>query len=106
MEIKTKVVVIGKLVKEDLFLKVDPLGKYINLSGIPYKVVGVFQTMEVMMKNDYFICHFLRHSKFMATMIIVDQINLTYKPELDYNQAIDFGLDLEKKLKRKIYSSV
>ena len=29
----------------------------------------------------------------------VDQINLTYKPELDFNQAIDFGLDLEKKLK-------
>ena len=31
----------------------------------------------------------------------VDQINLTYKPDLDYNQAIDFGLDLEKKLKER-----
>ena len=31
----------------------------------------------------------------------VDQINLTYKPELDFNQAIDFGLDLEKKLKER-----
>ena len=31
----------------------------------------------------------------------VDQINLTYKPDLDYNQAIDFGLDLEKQLKER-----
>jgi putative ABC transport system permease protein len=101
MDIKTKVVVIGKLVKEDLFLKVDPLGKYINLSGIPFKVVGVFAddggddeerllymplstAQQVYGNNDY-----------------VDQINLTYKPELDFNQAIDFGLDLEKKLKER-----
>ena len=105
MDIKTKVVVIGKLVKEDLFLKVDPLGKYINLSGIPYKVVGVFAddggddeerllymplstAQQVYGNNDY-----------------VDQINLTYKPELDFNQAIDFGLDLEKKIKRTFFSS-
>ncbi len=89
------------MVKEDLFLKVDPIGKYINLSGIPYKVVGVFAddggddeerllymplstAQQVYGNNDY-----------------VDQINLTYNPELDFNQAIDFGLDLEKKLKER-----
>ena len=98
---QTKVVVIGKLIKADLFLKTDPIGKYINLSGIPYKVVGVFEddggddeerilymplttAQQVYGNNDY-----------------VDQINLTYEPELDYNQAIDFGLDLEKKLKKR-----
>jgi putative ABC transport system permease protein len=31
----------------------------------------------------------------------VDQINLTYNPALDLNQAIDFGLDLEKQLKAR-----
>ena len=31
----------------------------------------------------------------------VDQINLTYNPKMDFNQAIDFGLDLEKKLKNR-----
>ena len=39
---RTKVVVIGRLVEEDLFLKTRALGKYINLNGIQYKVVGVF----------------------------------------------------------------
>ena len=42
LENKTKVVVIGRKIEEDLFLKTTALGKYINLSGIPYKVVGIF----------------------------------------------------------------
>ncbi len=96
---KTKVIVIGRLVAEDLFIKTDPLGKYINLNGIQYKVVGIFKdegndneerliympvttAQQVYGKNDY-----------------VDQINLTYKPEMDFNQAIAFGNDLTKKLK-------
>ena len=36
------VIVIGKLVEEELFSKKSGLGKYINLSGISYRVVGVF----------------------------------------------------------------
>lgn len=40
---KTKNVVIGRLVKKDLFLNEDPMGNYLNIGGIAYKVVGVFQ---------------------------------------------------------------
>ena len=96
---KTKVIVIGRLVAEDLFIKTDPLGKYINLNGIQYKVVGIFEddgndneerliymsittAQQVYGKNDY-----------------IDQINLTYKPEMNFNQAISFGNNLTKKLK-------
>jgi putative ABC transport system permease protein len=43
---KTKVVVIGKVVEDDLFFKENAIGKYINLSGIPYKIVGVFTDDE------------------------------------------------------------
>ena len=39
---KTKVVIIGRLVEEDLFAKTKAVGKYLNLSGIQYKVVGVY----------------------------------------------------------------
>ena len=98
---QTKVIVIGRLVEDELFSRTSALGKNINLSGISYKVVGVFSddggddeertiymplstAQQIYGNNDY-----------------VDQINLTYNPDFDYNQAIDFGLDLEKKLKNR-----
>jgi len=39
---KRKSVLISKLVEEALFKQDDPLGKYISINGIPFKVVGVF----------------------------------------------------------------
>jgi len=39
----SKIAVIGKIVRDDLFGKEDPLGKQINIGGTIYKVVGVFK---------------------------------------------------------------
>jgi len=102
---KTKVVVIGRLVEEDLFLKTTALGKYINLNGIQYKVVGIFSddggdneerliympistAQQVYGNNDY-----------------IDQINLTYNPNLNFDQAIGFSNQLTKKLKDRFLVS-
>ncbi|MCD4725318.1 MAG: ABC transporter permease [Bacteroidales bacterium] len=37
-----KVVVLGRLVEEALFKGVDPVGEYIKVSGVPFRVVGSF----------------------------------------------------------------
>jgi putative ABC transport system permease protein len=37
-----KVCVMGQPVKKTLFKEEDPIGKYIDVEGIPYKVIGVF----------------------------------------------------------------
>jgi putative ABC transport system permease protein len=42
MDNKRKVAVIGIDVREILFGTTDPIDKYIDIGGIPYKVVGVF----------------------------------------------------------------
>ena len=41
-----KVAVIGKLLKEQIFKDEDPIGKYINVRGIPFQVVGVFDDIH------------------------------------------------------------
>ena len=38
----TKNIVIGNLVANDLFGDIDPIGKYLDLNKIKFKVVGVF----------------------------------------------------------------
>ncbi len=42
IEEKRKVISIGRLVKEALFKNDEPLGKYLKVGSIPFKVVGVF----------------------------------------------------------------
>lgn len=43
LEEKKKSAVIGRLVAKDLFKGEDPIGKYINIGTIAFKVIGVFQ---------------------------------------------------------------
>jgi putative ABC transport system permease protein len=40
---RRKVAVIGELVKKTLYGNVDPIGRLIEIRGLPYRVIGVFQ---------------------------------------------------------------
>lgn len=42
-----KVAIIGNKIKKDVFNHIDsPIGEFINISGIPFKVIGVYKEME------------------------------------------------------------
>lgn len=41
-----KVTIIGRIVEERLFKEEDPIGKYVNINGIPFLVVGVFDDIH------------------------------------------------------------
>ncbi|WP_299891400.1 ABC transporter permease [uncultured Lacinutrix sp.] len=99
MENKTKVVVIGRLVEEDLFIKTTPVGKYINLSGIQYKVVGVFEDDGGDNEERLIYMPLTTAQQVYGNNDYVDQINLTYNPNLKFDQALDFSNLITEKLK-------
>ncbi len=96
---RTKVVIIGRLVEEDLFLKTAALGKYINLNGIQYKVVGVFTDDGGDNEERLIYMPITTAQHLYGNNDYIDQINLTYNPEMDYDQALAFSSLLTKKMK-------
>lgn len=101
MDVRTKTIVIGDLVRQDLFFKEDPLGQYINLSGISYQVVGVFKDDGGDDEERIIYMPLTTAQTIYGNNDYIDQVNLTYNPTLNYDQAIDFGLNLEKQLKER-----
>lgn len=97
----TKVVVIGRLVEQDLFLKTTAIGKYINLDGISFKVVGVFSDDGGDNEERLIYMPISTAQRLYGNNDYVDQINLTYNPELSYDQAIGFGRTLTSKMKNR-----
>ncbi len=98
---KTKVAVIGRLVEEDLFIKTEATGKYINLSGVQYKVVGVFNDDGGDNEERLIYIPVTTAQLIYGNNDYIDQINIGYNPKLNYNQAIGFGNDLTKELKKR-----
>src|SRR5690554_177643 len=96
---KTKVVVIGRLVEQDLFLKTTALGKHINLNGLQYKIVGVFEDDGGDNEERIIYMPISTAQRLYGNNDYIDQINLTYNPKMNYNKAIAFSTDLTKDLK-------
>ena len=98
---KTKVVIIGRLVEEDLFTKTTPIGKYLNLNGIQYKVVGVYSDDGGDNEERMLYIPITTAQLIYGNNDYVDMMYLTYNPEMDYNKALAFGNLMERKLKNR-----
>jgi len=96
---QSKVVVIGRLVEEDLFAKTVATGKYINLGGIQYKVVGVYRDDGGDNEERMIYMPISTAQMIYGNNDYVDQINLTYNPAMDYDEALSFSNLITKKLK-------
>jgi len=96
---KTKVVIIGRLVEEDLYTKTRALGKYINLNGIQYKVVGVFTDDGGDDEERMIYMPITTAQQIYGNNDYVDMMYLTYNPEMDYDTALSFSNLLTRKLK-------
>ena len=98
---KSKLIIIGRLVKEDLFGNKIALGKNINLSGISYKVVGVFSDEGGDNEERYIYMPVTTAQSIYGNNDYLDQVNLTYNPVMKLEEAISFGNLIQKKMKEK-----
>jgi len=98
---KSKVIVIGRLVKEDLFGNKIALGKSISLNGVTYKVIGIFYDEGGDNEERLIYMPITTAQSIYGNNDYIDQLNLTYNPELSLNEAISFGNLILGKFKEK-----
>lgn len=98
---RSKVVVIGRVVEQDLFFKENPIGKYINLSGIQYKIVGVFTDDEGDSEESVIYMPINTTQFVYGNNDFVDLMHLTYNPELNSEEALALGNSIKNGLKEK-----
>jgi len=98
---KAKVATIGRLVEKDLFGNLSALGKNINVDGISYKVVGIYNDLGGDNVERRIYTPFTTAQGLYKPNDELDYFGLTYNPNLSADEAISFSNLLTKMLKEK-----
>ncbi|CAM1340368.1 ABC transporter permease [Tenacibaculum amylolyticum] len=98
----SKVIVIGRLVKKDLFGERPAVGKQVNVNGISYKVIGVFSDDGGDNEERLTYMPVTTAQRLYGNNDHISQINIGYNPNLNLDQAIAFGNRLERDLREKL----
>ena len=96
----TKVIVIGRLVKEDLFKTEKVIGEYIDLNKIQYKVVGVYQDIGDDNEERIIYMPLTTAQRIYGNNDFIDQINLTYNLSMGLDNALALGTNIESRIKK------
>jgi len=102
---KAKHAVIGRLVEKDLFGRENALGKFIDIGGSVFKVVGVFQDEGGDNEERRIYLPYTTRQLIEKNTDKVDQMVLGFKQELGYTGAMAFQNNVEKFLKNKKFIS-
>ena len=98
---KAKYVVIGRLVEQDLFKGVDGLGKYINIGGSSFKVIGVFQDDGGDNEERRIYIPYTTQQLIEKNTDKIDQIIIGFKPEIGYVGAMALEKSLNAYIRNK-----
>lgn len=101
VEEKTKHAAIGRLVEKDLFGRENSIGKFIDIGGSAYKVVGVFQDDGGDNEERQIYIPYTTRQLIEKNTDKVDQIVIQFKPELGYTGAMALERNLSRYLKEK-----
>ncbi|PDH43336.1 MAG: ABC transporter ATP-binding protein [Flavobacteriales bacterium MED-G15] len=101
LEEKNKNIVIGRLVEQDLFKNENPIGKYVEIKESAFKVVGVFQDKSGDREERLVYLPYTTRQLLEKTNDKIDQIIVSFKPELGYVGALAFERQLRDFFKNK-----
>lgn len=96
-----KVAVIGRKVGEDLFKTEDPIGKFVEFNGLPFRVIGIFIDEGDDNAERGIYTPVTTYQRIYGNTDKIDQILLTYNPTYDLARALEFSDRLEILMKRK-----
>ncbi|HET8735269.1 MAG TPA: ABC transporter permease [Pricia sp.] len=102
---KTKHAVIGRLVEQDLFGAKNALGKYIDVGGSAFKVIGVFQDAGGDNEERNIYIPYTTQQLMEKSNDKIDQIILAFKPEIGYAGAMALEKSLDRFIRAKKYIS-
>lgn len=98
---KEKYAVIGRLVAIDLFDSENVVGKYIDINGIAYKVIGVFQDSGGDNEERQIYTPYTTQQLLTKNTDKIDMFAVTFRKELGHAGAIAFENELKQLLKEK-----
>ena len=98
---RTKNAVIGRLVQKDLFGQEDAMGKYIDVGGSVFKVVGVYQDDGGDDEERRIYVPYTTLQLIEKNTDKVDQIIVAFRPELGYSGAMALEKSLSTFFKEK-----
>ena len=101
LKLKAKNIVIGRLVAIDLFKQEEPLGKFMSLGDVAFKVVGVFQDEGGDNEERIIYMPYTTRQLLEKSNDRVDQILVSFKPKLGAKIAMVFEKKLRLFLKNK-----
>jgi putative ABC transport system permease protein len=98
---RTKHVVIGRLVALDLFGNSQAIGQYIEVNGIAFKVVGVYKDDGGDNEERKMYIPYTTQQQLLSGTDRIDQIVLSFRPEIGQAGALQLEGKLMKFLKQK-----
>ncbi|MGD1944851.1 MAG: ABC transporter permease [Croceivirga sp.] len=94
-----KVAVIGKKIRTDVFGKLDtPIGEYIEISGIPFKIIGVYKEYEDRKEERIYIPITTAQRTFNGGNR-VNNMSFTLPAVENFEQAVVQAVDFKKNLR-------
>ena len=98
----SKVIVIGRLIKSDLFGEKPALGKRVNVGGISYKVIGIFSDDGGDNEERVAYIPVTTAQKLYGNNDYLNQIRIGYNEDLNLDEAIAFGKLVERDMRGKL----